>query len=84
MSTRNSAEAFSLLQSMAPLSYDGSRLIDLACMSFTSIDQAHLATLQAKHRQTVLAQFAVSSPQAKYPLSCLMTAKPGIYPCDIS
>lgn len=46
---------------MAPMSYDSSRLIDVACISFSSTDQAHLERLQAKHRQTVLAQFAVST-----------------------
>jgi len=41
------------------MSYDSSRLIDVACISFSSTDHAHLASLQARHRQTVLAQFAV-------------------------
>lgn len=41
------------------MSYDSSRLIDVACISFSSTDHAHLAGLQARHRQTVLAQFAV-------------------------
>lgn len=60
VATTDSVDAFSLLQNMAPMSYDSSRLIDVACISFSSTDHAHLARLQAKHRQTVLAQFAVS------------------------
>ena len=59
MATTDSVDAFSLLQNMAPMSYDSSRLIDVACISFSSVDGAHLAGLQATHRQTVLAQFAV-------------------------
>lgn len=59
VATTDSVDAFSLLQNMAPMSYDSSRLIDVACISFSSTDRAHLASLQAKHRQTVLAQFAV-------------------------
>ena len=57
----DSVDAFSLLQNMAPMSYDSSRLIDVACISFSTTDHVHLAGLQARHRQTVLAQFAVSS-----------------------
>ena len=59
VSTTDSVDAFSLLQNMAPMSYDSSRLIDVACISFSTTDHAHLAALQARHRQTVLAQFAV-------------------------
>lgn len=59
VATTDSVDAFSLLQNMAPMSYDSSRLIDVACISFPSTDHAHLASLQARHRQTVLAQFAV-------------------------
>ena len=59
VATTDSVDAFSLLQNMAPMSYDSSRLIDVACISFSSTDHAHLASLQARHRQTVLAQFAV-------------------------
>ncbi|KAL0042727.1 hypothetical protein WJX79_008895 [Trebouxia sp. C0005] len=58
VATTDSVDAFSLLQNMAPMSYDSSRLIDVACISFSSTDHAHLASLQARHRQTVLAQFA--------------------------
>ena len=61
VATTDSVDAFSLLQNMAPMSYDSSRLIDVACISFSSTDHAHLASLQARHRQTVLAQFAVGS-----------------------
>lgn len=63
VATTDSVDAFSLLQNMAPMSYDSSRLIDVACISFSSTDRAHLARLQAKQRQTVLAQFAVSCRQ---------------------
>lgn len=67
VSTTDSVDAFSLLQNMAPMSYDSSRLIDVACISFSTTDHAQLAALQARHRQTVLAQFAVSL----YPSLCI-------------
>ena len=63
VSTTDSVDAFGLLQNMAPMSYDSSRLIDVACISFSTTDHAHLAALQARHRQTVLAQFAVRPPR---------------------
>lgn len=68
VSTTDSVDAFSLLQNMAPMSYDSSRLIDVACISFSTTDHAHLAALQARHRQTVLAQFAV---RPHFPSICL-------------
>lgn len=69
VSTSDSVDAFSLLQNMAPMSYDSSRLIDVACISFSTTDHAQLAALQVRHRQTVLAQFAVSlqDPLALHP-----------------
>lgn len=72
MSTTDSVDAFSLLQNMAPMSYDSSRLIDVACISFSTTDHAHLAALQARHRQTVLAQFAVR------PLNHLCSLTPSV------
>ncbi|KAK9810304.1 hypothetical protein WJX72_008307 [[Myrmecia] bisecta] len=57
MATTDSVDAFSLLQNMAPMSYDSSRLIDVACIGFSSLSDTQLATLRAVYRTTVLAQF---------------------------
>lgn len=83
VSTTDSVDAFSLLQNMAPMSYDSSRLIDVACISFSTTDHAHLAALQARHRQTVLAQFAVRPPKTAllsvteivWPVVCLLCVR---------
>ena len=44
---------------MAPMSYDSSRLIDVACIAFAGVSDKQLAVLRQAHRQTVIAQFAV-------------------------
>ena len=59
LSTVDSIDCLSLLQSMAPMSYDSSRLIDTACIGFAHINQAHLASLRAVHQAAVQAQFQV-------------------------
>ena len=59
MATNDSVDAFSLLQNMAPMSYDSSRLIDVACIAFAGVSDKQLAVLRQAHRQTVIAQFAV-------------------------
>ncbi|KAK9806629.1 hypothetical protein WJX73_002174 [Symbiochloris irregularis] len=57
LSTVDSIDCLSILQSMAPMSYDSSRLIDTACIGFAHINQAHLASLRAVHQAAVQAQF---------------------------
>ena len=59
VATNDSVDAFSLLQNMAPMSYDSSRLIDVACIAFAGVSDKQLAVLRQAHRQTVIAQFAV-------------------------
>lgn len=55
----DSIDCLTLLQSMAPMSYDSSRLIDTACIGFAHVTRPHLASLRAVHEAAVQAQFQV-------------------------
>ena len=57
MATVDSVEAFGLLQSMAPTSYDASRLVDVAAIAYAHIDAAAIAALRARFTGAVRAQF---------------------------
>ena len=59
MNAADFIDTLSLLQSMAPMSYDSSRLVDVACIAFAHVDAAHIASLRAVHSAAVQAQFAV-------------------------
>ena len=55
MATVDSIDAHSLLQSMASLSYDGSRLIDMACIAFAGVTLDQIAGLREAYTTTVAA-----------------------------
>lgn len=59
MATVDSVDAFSLLQNMAPMSYDSSRLVDVACIAYAHIDTACITALRQKFFATVEKQFQV-------------------------
>ncbi|KAK9868611.1 hypothetical protein WJX84_001924 [Apatococcus fuscideae] len=54
MATEDALDALSVLQNIAPLSYDSSRLLDVACIGFGSIQDADLATLRSICRLPIL------------------------------
>ena len=56
----DSIETLGLLQTMAPMSYDSSRLVDVACIAFAHVDADHIGSLRAVHSAAVHAEFAVS------------------------
>lgn len=62
MATVDSIDAFSLLQNMAPMSYDSSRLVDVACIAYAHVDAAHIKELRGKFFATVQRQFQVATP----------------------
>ena len=59
MAAVDSIDAFSLLQNMAPMSYDSSRLVDVACIAYAHVDAAHVAELRGRFLATVEKQFQV-------------------------
>lgn len=58
----DSVDAFSLLQNMAPMSYDSSRLVDVACIAYAYIDSLCIKNLRHQFFASVEKQFRVSSP----------------------
>ncbi len=62
MATVDSVDAFSLLQNMAPMSYDSSRLVDVACIAYGHIDSLCVKNLRHQFFASVEKQFRVSSP----------------------
>ena len=61
MAAVDSIDAFSLLQNMAPMSYDSSRLVDVACIAYAHVDAAHVKGLRARFFATVEKQFQVGA-----------------------
>ena len=61
MAAVDSIDAFSLLQNMAPMSYDSSRLVDVACIAYAHVDAAHVKELRAQFFATVEKQFQVGA-----------------------
>lgn len=59
VATVDSIDAFSLLQNMAPMSYDSSRLVDVACIAYAHIDLVCIKGLREKFFSTVQKQFQV-------------------------
>ncbi|GAX76892.1 hypothetical protein CEUSTIGMA_g4338.t1 [Chlamydomonas eustigma] len=53
LATCDEVDAFQVLQSMAPLTYDGSRLISTACQSFKDINDKMLTALRDQYRQSL-------------------------------
>ena len=66
LSTVDSIDCLELLQSMAPMSYDSSRLIDTACIGFAHVTHPNLASLRAVHEAAVQAQFQVGICTASF------------------
>ena len=56
MATVDSIDAHSLLQSMAPMSYDSSRLIDMACIAFAGLTIEQISALRKAYNTTVKAE----------------------------
>ena len=61
MAAVDSIDAFSLLQNMAPMSYDSSRLVDMACIAYAHVDAKHVRELRARFFATVEEQFQVGA-----------------------
>ncbi|GAB4813054.1 hypothetical protein N2152v2_000100 [Parachlorella kessleri] len=53
---RECSDAYMLLQSMGPMTFDSSRLLDTACIGFGYIKDTALRVLRAKYRTPVLEQ----------------------------
>ena len=56
VATVDSIDAHSLLQSMAPMSYDSSRLIDMACIAFAGVTMDQISALRKAYTTTVAAE----------------------------
>ncbi|KAL8140727.1 hypothetical protein V2J09_006748 [Rumex salicifolius] len=55
ITTKDSGEAMTLLQSFAASTFDSSQLVITACMSFLQVTEDRLQVLRNKHRPSVLA-----------------------------
>lgn len=55
MATVDSIDAFTLLHAMAPMSFDASRLIDMACIAFAGLTMDQIQALRKAYRTTVVA-----------------------------
>ncbi len=65
MATVDSIDAFTLLHAMAPMSFDASRLIDMACIAFAGLTMEQIQSLRKVYRTTIVASKAnVSAPHA--------------------
>lgn len=53
MQTVDVMDAWELLQSMAPMSYDSSRLIDVACIGFSNVTPEYLSSLTDIYKERV-------------------------------
>uniref|UniRef100_A0A7N0U776 Rab-GAP TBC domain-containing protein n=1 Tax=Kalanchoe fedtschenkoi TaxID=63787 RepID=A0A7N0U776_KALFE len=54
VTTKDAADAISLLQSLAGSTFDSSQLVLTACMGYLAITEARLQDLRAKHRPSVM------------------------------
>ena len=54
LDTDDSSEAYLLLQSLAPMTFDASRLVDSACIGFGYVKDAALRVLRDKYRPQVM------------------------------
>lgn len=59
IATVDTIDAFILLQNMAPLSYDSSRLVDVACIAFATVDKEHMGQLRSSFEGDVNARIQV-------------------------
>ncbi len=62
VATVDSIDAFTLLHAMAPMSFDASRLIDMACIAFSGRTMDQIQALRKAYRTTVVASKHVRSP----------------------
>ena len=62
MATVDSIDAFTLLHAMAPMSFDASRLIDMACIAFAGLTMDQIQALRKAYRTTVVASKHVRCP----------------------
>ena len=56
VATVDCIDAHSLLQGMAGMSLDGSRLVDMACIAFASVTMDQITGLREAYRTTVAAE----------------------------
>ena len=62
VATVDSIDAFTLLHAMAPMSFDASRLIDMACIAFAGLTMDQIQALRKAYRTTVVASKHVRWP----------------------
>ncbi|XP_071910453.1 uncharacterized protein [Coffea arabica] len=65
VTTKDAADAISLLQSLAGSTFDSSQLVLTACMGFLSVTEDRLQGLREKHRPAVLAAVEERSKGAR-------------------
>lgn len=65
VTTKDAADAISLLQSLAGSTFDSSQLVLTACMGFLSVTEDRLQGLREKHRPSVLATVEERSKGAR-------------------
>ena len=64
MATVDAVDAFLLLQVMAPMSYDSSRLVDVACIAYAHVSPESIHQLRSLYLPAVRNQFEVRQPAA--------------------
>lgn len=65
LETGDSSDAYMLLQSMAPMTYDASRLLDTACKAFSHLHDSLLGALQDQYRPAVLQRHLARAQRSK-------------------
>lgn len=60
MCTRESSDAYMLLQCCAQMTFDGSRLVDTACIGFSHLRPSGLEALRQRYRPAVMDNLRVS------------------------
>ena len=61
LATVDTIDAFILLQNMAPLSYDSSRLVDVACIAYADVNHEHMQQLRSSYEESVNARIQVEN-----------------------
>lgn len=60
IATVDAVDAFLLLQNMAPLSFDSSRLVDVACIAYSEVDCKYMENLRSQFAASVDEQVQAS------------------------
>ena len=60
MATVDAVDAFLLLQNMAPLSFDSSRLVDVACIAYFQVDCQYMEGVRSQFTASVDEQVQVT------------------------